>query len=354
MTTGPTLADLGGWPTVLGLLTAGRDLTAAQAGAALVEVLEGVATPAQIAGLVVGLRCKGETAEELSGLAQAMLGAAERVVLPEGTEPVDTCGTGGTPSRRHHALNVSTMAALVVAGAGVAVCKHGGRAATATSSSADLLGALGVVVDLGPEGVARCVGEAGMGFCFAPRFHPAMRHAGPVRRELGVPTVFNLLGPLANPAGTRRQVIGVGDAAMAPAMLAVLAGKGAERALVVTAHDGLDELTTTTTTTVHELRDGQSRSYEVHPDDVGIDVARPEDLAGGDPAANVAIARAVLAGAPGAHRDIVVFNAAAGLVVGGVVDDLVDGVALARAAIDDGLAAALLARLVEVSHDAAP
>lgn len=349
---GVTLTELGGWPAVLAPLLAGEDLTSTQAAAALAEVLEGAATPAQTAAFIVGLRCKGETVEEMTGLVRAMLDAAEAVPLPAGVDPVDTCGTGGAPSRRRHAVNVSTMAAFVIAGAGATVCKHGGRAASATSSSADLLEALGVVIDLGPSGVARCVSEAGMGFCFAPRFHAAMRHAGPVRRELGVPTVFNFLGPLANPAGVRRQVLGVSDPRMAETMLGVLEGKGAERALVVCGHDGLDELTTTTTSTVLELRDGAVRSYVVDPTQLGLRRVDPAELAGGDVAANVALTHAVLGGEPGPHRDIVVLNAAAGLVAAGVVDDLPAGVEAAAAAIDDGRAAAVLDRLVTVSNDA--
>ena len=350
---GATLASLGGWPAVLRPLLAGDDLTSVQAAAAMAEVLEGAATPAQTAALIVGLRCKGETVAEMTGLVGAMVQAATAVHLPPGLEPVDTCGTGGAPTRRAHALNVSTMAALVIAGAGVPVCKHGGRAASATSSSADLLEALGVAIELGPDGVRRCVVEAGMGFCFAPRFHAAMRHAGPVRRELGVPTVFNFLGPLANPAGVRRQVVGVSDPRMAETMVGVLGGKGAERAMVVAGHDGLDELTTTTTSTVVELRDGAVRTYVVDPTALGIALAEPAALAGGDAAANVAIARDVLAGRAGPHRDVVVLNAAAGLVVGGLVEDLGAAVEAAVAAIDDGRAAAVLERLVTVSQAAA-
>ena len=348
-----SLAALGGWPTVLRALVAGEDLTATQAAAALAEVLEGAATPAQTAALVIGLRCKGETVEEMTGLIEAMLGAAVQVRLPEGLEPVDTCGTGGAPSRRTSALNVSTMAALVIAGAGVPVCKHGGRAATATSSSADLLEALGVAIELGAGGVARCVTDVGMGFCFAPRFHAAMRHAGPVRRELGVPTVFNFLGPLANPAGVRRQVVGVSDPRMATTMVGVLRGKGAARAMVVSGHDGLDELTTTTTSSVLELRDGEIRSYTVDPLELGLARAEPADLAGGDAATNAAILGELLGGATGPRRDIVVLNAAAGLLVGGMVDDLAAGVEAAQASLDDGRAGAVLSRLVATSQAAA-
>lgn len=348
-----TLAELGGWPAVLRPLLAGEDLTAAQAGAALTEVLDGAATPAQIAAFIVGLRCKGESVEEMTGLVRAMVAAAEPVPLPAGLDPVDTCGTGGSPTRRHHALNISTMAALVAAGAGAVVCKHGGRAASATSSSADLLEALGVVIDLGPHGVARCVTEVGMGFCFAPRFHPAMRHAGPVRRELGVPTVLNFLGPLANPAGVRRQVVGVSDPYMGEAMLGVLRGNGATDALVISGHDGLDELTTTTTSSVHELRGDEVRTFMVDPTQLGISRVDPGALVGGDAAANAAIAAAVLSGEGGAHRDIVVLNAAAALVVAGVADDLAGGVEAAAAAIDDGRAASVLERLAAVSNAAA-
>src|SRR5205823_5513061 len=194
---------------------------------------------------------RGETVEEMPGLVRTMLDFAERVRVADGA--VDTCGTGGD---RSHSINVSTMAALVVAGAGVPVCKHGNRTASSACGSADVLEALGVAIELGPVDVARCVEEAGIGFCFAPRYHPGMRHAGPVRRELGVRTVFNFLGPMANPGGVRRQVLGVSDPAMAERMVDVLAARGAERALVVYGHDGLDEFTTTTTSTVHELRDG--------------------------------------------------------------------------------------------------
>src|ERR687891_2310288 len=226
--------EVGGWPGILATLAARRDLAAAQARAAMAEILEGAATPAQIAGFIVALRMKGETVDELGGLVDAMLAAAERVTLPPG-EPgdpgvVDVVGTGGD---RAHTINVSTIAALVVAGAGGKVCKHGNRAASSACGAADLLEALGVAIELGPEGVARCVEEAGIGFCFAPRFHPALRHAGPTRRELGVPTVFNFLGPLANPARVRRQVLGVSDPKMADKAAGVLHARGAERALVV-------------------------------------------------------------------------------------------------------------------------
>lgn len=347
-----TLSELGGWPVILRALVARDDLSQAQATAALADILDGTATPAQMAGFIVGLRQKGETITELTGFLRAMLVAAERVTLPDGTDAVDTCGTGGSPSRSQACFNVSTLAGLVIAGAGAKVCKHGGRAASATSSSGDVLEALGVVIELGPVGVARCVVEAGFGFCFAPRYHPGMRHAGPVRRELGVPTTFNFLGPLANPAGVTRQVLGVSDPQMAERMIGVLMARGAERALVVYGHDGLDELTTTTTSTVLELRDGGIRTYSVDPADLGIERADATALLGGDAARNVELARDVLAGSNGAHRDIVVLNAAAGLVAAGVADDLAEGCEAARSSLDTGAAAAVLERVVTISQAA--
>ncbi len=349
----------GGWPAILGRVAAGGDLGPEEAGAALAEVLDGNATPAQIAAFVFGLRCKGETVEEMTGLVAAMLSAAETVVVPEAISPrlVDTCGTGGD---RSGTINVSTIAALVVAGAGVPVCKHGGRAASSKAGSADVLEALGVVIDLGPAGVARCIEEAGIGFCFAPRYHPAMRHAAPVRRDLGVPTAFNFLGPLANPARVRRQVVGVGDPSMAEKMARVLAAGGSTHVLVVHGADGLDELSTTGPSTMFEYRAGagglDSHSVDpivVDPAALGLAPARLSELLGGDAATNADMARRVLAGDRGRHRDIVVLNAAAGLVVGGVASNLAEGVPLAASAIDDGCAASCLDRLVATSQDAA-
>lgn len=356
---GPALDTFGGWPGVLGRLAAGADLGAPEAGAAMTEVLEGDATPAQIAAFVFGLRCKGETVEEMTGLVSAMIGASERVPVEAGMAGrlVDTCGTGGD---RSGTINVSTIAALVVAAAGVPVCKHGGRAASSRAGSADVLEALGVVIDLGPSGVARCIAEAGIGFCFAPRYHPAMRHAIPIRRELGVPTAFNFLGPLANPARVRRQVVGVGDPAMAPKMVRVLAAGGADHVLVVHGSDGLDEISTTGPSTVHEFRrdpghpeGGRFEIREVEPGRFGLPVGALADLRGGDAATNAELARRVLAGEPGPQRDIVVLNAAAGLVVGDRCPDLSEAVTLAGEVIDDGRAAACLDRLVRISQEAA-
>ena len=345
---------LGGWPAVLGRLLAGGDLSAEEAALALGDVLSGVASEAQIAAFVTALRMKGETVDELSGLVRAMLAHAEP--LPLHGDLVDTCGTGGDRSR---SVNVSTMAALIVAGAGARVCKHGGRAASSAAGSADVLEALGVVIDLGPRGGAACVEEAGIGFCFAPRFHPAMRYAVPVRRALGVPTVFNFLGPLANPARASFQVVGVSDPAMAEKMLGVLMANGAARAMVVYGHDGLDELSTTGPSSVLEARapgpgdPPEIRRSTVEPASLGLAAATLDDLRGGDAAANAEAVRRVLGGAKGAHRDIAVLTAAAALTVCGRVADLAEGVEQAAAVIDDGRAEAALDALVRVSKAAA-
>lgn len=342
-----SIDDVGGWKGVLGALTSGDDLTAATAAAALRTILAGEATPAQIAAFIVALRMKGETATEVSGLVDAMLEAAAPLSLPDGV--IDIVGTGGSPRRRSSALNVSTMASFVAAGAGAVVCKHGNRMASSTSGSFDLLEALGVPVDLDGDGVARCVREAGIGFCFARAFHPAMRHAAPVRAELGIPTVFNFLGPLSHPGRVTRQVIGVAEAGRAEVVLGVLRERGAPRAMVVHGSDALDELTITGPSTVWELRDGVVTTSTVDPAALGLSVVASDALRGGDPAANAVIAGEVLGGAVGAERDIVVLNAAAGLVVAGIVDDLRAGVAAAQASIDSGAARASLDRLLAVA-----
>jgi len=341
------LSDLGGWPAVLGPLSAGRDLGAVEVTAAITEILEGTASPAQIAAFAVGLRMKGETVEEMSALLDVMRAFGERVELAADTDAVDTCGTGGD---RSCTINASTVAALVVAGAGAKVCKHGNRSQSSQCGSADLLEALGVTIDLAPGAVAGCVDRVGMGFCFAPRYHPAFRHVGPVRRELGVPTVFNFLGPVANPARVRRQVLGVSDPAMAEKLLGVLQAQGSERALVVYGHDGLDELSTVTTSTVLELRDGDVRSYDVDPAALGLNPATLGDIQGGDPPTNADLARRILDGEPGARREFVLLNAAAGLVAAGVADDLSEGLAAATASVDEGAAAGVLDGLVGESN----
>lgn len=351
---GLSLEQLGGWPSVLGKLIRHEDLTADEASTALAEIFEGNAAPAQIAAFITLIHAKGETVDELAGLVRTMLEFAEPIPLPNGTADIlDTCGTGGSAQRSAGAFNVSTIASFVSAGAGARIAKHGGRAASATSSSADLLAALGVAIELGPAGVAQCVERAGMGFCFAPRFHPAARHAAPVRRELGVPTMFNFVNPLANPARPKRQVVGVSDPSLAEKMLGVLQANGAQRAMVVYGHDGLDELTTTTTSTALELRDGEVRTTEVDPASLGLRPSTTEELRGGDAAVNADLTRRVLDGEAGVHRDIVLLNSAAGIVVAGLADDLAQGLELARASLDDGRAAGVLERLVAASNAAA-
>lgn len=341
-----TFAELGGWPAILEALTRGEHLTLDQTTAAATEILRGDATSAQVAAFAVSLRIKGETVEEMTALLDVMLAFGRPVELAPGTDAVDTCGTGGD---RACTINASTVAALVVAGAGAKVCKHGNRSQTSQCGSADLLEALGVVIDLPPAAVAACVEQAGMGFCFAPSYHPAFRHVGPTRRELGVPTVFNFLGPVANPARVRRQVLGVSDPAMGSKLIGVLKAHGAERALIVHGHDGLDELSTITTSTVLELREGDVRTYDVDPAALGLKPASVEEIQGGDPATNAALARRVLDGEPGPKRDFILLNAAAGLVAAGVAGDLPEGLQAAAASVDEGRAAAVLDRLVAAS-----
>ncbi|HYU57732.1 MAG TPA: anthranilate phosphoribosyltransferase [Actinomycetota bacterium] len=334
------------WPDVLGRLVRREDLPVELVERAMAAILEGQATDAQIAGFAVALRAKGETISELATLVRTMLSFSEPVELSGSAPVVDTCGTGGD---RSHTINVSTLAALVVAGAGVRVAKHGNRAASSACGSADLLEALGVVIDLGPAGVARCIEDAGIGFCFAQKFHPCMRFAGPTRKELGVATTFNFLGPLANPARVRRQVLGVSDRGMAERMAGALAELGSERALVFCGDDGLDELTTTTASTVHDLADGKVRTYSLDPAELGFAHAERGDLVGGDAAHNAEITKRVLGGEPGPQRDVVVLNAAAALVAAGAADDIAAGVEGAQVSIDDGRASATLDAFVRAS-----
>ncbi len=343
------LNAIGGWPNLISRLLDREDLPAEHARTAMANILAGEATPAQLIGFIIALRAKGETPEEISGLLDAVLAAAEIVPLGDSLRDraVDIVGTGGD---RSHSINVSTMAALVVAGAGVPVCKHGARASSSQCGTADVLEALGVRIELDPDGVRRCVEEAGMGFCLAPRYHPAFRFAAPARREVGVPTVFNLLGPMANPGRVRRQVIGVANPLVAERMLASLRLHGSISSWVVHGQ-GLDELTTTGSSSVLELRDGAVRSFVVDPVELGLAPAIPEELVGGTPDVNADAVRRVLAGERGAHRDIVVLNAAAGLVVADAAPDLVAAIPMAMEAIDSGSAARVLERLVAVSND---
>jgi len=314
----------------------------------MAAILGGEITAVQIAGFLVALRSKGESADELSGLLRGALEAATFVPLTddERADCVDIVGTGGDGS---HSINVSTMAALVVAGAGVPVCKHGNRSASSKCGSADLLELLGVVIEQSADGVATCVREAGIGFCFAPVFHAAFRYTGPPRRELGIPTAFNLLGPMANPGRVKRQVIGVADPRFAEPMIEALHSQGLSHAWVVHG-DGLDELTTTGPSRVLALADDSITEFTIDPAELGLRPASADDLRGGEPDENADAVGRVLGGAPGPHRDIVLLNAAAGLVVGGAVADVAGGLEMAAAAIDDGRAQTSLDRLVEVSR----
>jgi anthranilate phosphoribosyltransferase len=340
------------WPAVLSVLLAGESLDAADTSWAMGEIMAGEATPAQLAAFAVLLRAKGETATEHAGLVAAMLATAAPVLI---SGPLlDVVGTGGD---RANTVNLSTMAALVAAGAGARVAKHGNRAASSSAGAADVLEALGVVIALPAAAVARCVDEAGIGFCFAPVFHPGMRHAGGPRREIGVPTVFNFLGPLTNPARPTSLAVGCSDARMAPIMAAVLAERG-DRALVFRGDDGLDELTTTTTSRVWVVHDGEVVEERLDPAALGVPPADREALRGGDAAHNAKVARALLAGERGPVRDAVLLNAGAALAAydglgGSLPAAVAAGMHRAAAAIDSGAAADVLDRWVSVSQSAA-
>ena len=329
---------------ILAQLTRGVDLTPDAVDAAVGEIFEGRVSDMQAAAFIVALRTKGETESELAALVRAMHRFATHVDVPEGA--IDTCGTGGD---RSGTVNVSTMAALIAAGAGARVVKHGNRAASSQAGSADVLEELGVAIELGPRGVARCVEEAGVGFCFARRYHPGMRFLGPARAEIGVPTTFNFLGPLANPARVRRQAVGVCDATMAERMLGALRELGTERAMIFFGDDGLDELTTTTTSVVYELADDRLHSYALEPQDFGIARAEPNQLVGGDAATNAKLLRAVLRGDEGPHRDLALLNAAAALMVAGIADDFSAGIDAARASVNSGAAERALDTMARVS-----
>jgi anthranilate phosphoribosyltransferase len=336
------LADLRG---AIRKVASGESLTQDEAAEAFELVMSGGATPSQIGGLLMALRMRGETVDEIAGAARAMRAKALTVRAPEGA--VDTCGTGGDAKGTH---NISTCVAFVVAGAGVPVAKHGNRSISSGSGSADVLAALGVNIECAPETIARCISGCRLGFMFAPAHHAAMRHVASVRTELGTRTIFNLLGPLANPAGTKRQVMGVFAKQWVEPLAHVLRALGAEKAWVVHGSDGLDELTTTGPSSVAELDAGKVRSFEVAPEDAGLPRAKPADLAGGDAAHNAAAIRQVLAGEPGRYRDIVLLNAAAALIVGGKAASLREGVGLAATSIDSGKAKAVLEALVPLSH----
>lgn len=341
----PAFAD------VLQRLAEGRDLTRAEAASALGQIVDGTAGEAQAAAFLMGLRVKGETAEEIAGLAEAMILQAVRVHTPDGDPIVDVVGTGGDYLGT---FNISTTAALVAVGAGIKVAKHGNRAASSHCGSADVLEALGVRVDLGPLEVAACVDRVGIGFMLAPLYHPATGKLAGVRRALGIRTVFNFLGPLTNPAGVRRQLLGVGALEYLEVLAGALARMGTERALLVHGHDGMDEFSVTGPSTVVEVADGAvGTPYTFDPEEYGVSHHHLDALAGGEPDENAGIARRVLDGWGGGPREAVVLNAAAALYVAGAVPSIHQGLERARASIDSGRAAQVLDDMVAVTNELA-
>lgn len=320
-------------------------LSRTEAREAFEAMMSGEATPAQIGGLLMALRVRGETIDEITGAAEIMRAKALPIEAPEGA--IDTCGTGGDAKGTY---NISTAAAFVVAGAGVPVAKHGNKSISSKSGSADVLASLGVNLDVTPETVANCINQAGLGFMFAPAHHSAMRHVGPSRAELGTRTIFNLLGPLSNPAKTKYQVIGVYAESWVKPLAEVLKNLGAEHVWIVHGSDGLDELTTTGPSAVAELKDGDIRTFEVTPADAGLQTASEHDLKGGDAVENADAIRTLLDGAQGAFRDIVLLNAAAALIVAGKADTLKSGAQIAGEAIDNGKAKSCLDRLVALTN----
>ena len=317
----------------LGIVAGGRSLTRLEAEATMTSVMAGEATPAQLGALLAALHMRGETSDEIAGFASAMRAQAVRVAVADGA--IDVVGTGGD---RSNSINISTLAAIVTAGAGGRVAKHGNRAASSACGSADVLEALGVKIDLGADGVSACVAEVGVGFMFAPRFHPAMRHAGPVRREIGIRTVFNLLGPLANPAAVRRYVLGVPSAAIGETMARALAELGVDHALVVFGTDGLDEISPSAETRTWEIRTDAVKTALLVPEDVGLGRAARSEIVGGDAATNAGIAREVLGGAKGGARTAVLLTAGAAAYVAGLAGSVREGVTVAAKAIDSGAA----------------
>ena len=316
-----------------------------EAAEAFDRMMSGEATPSQMGGLLMALRVRGETVDEITGAVSAMRAKMLPVEAP--ADAIDVVGTGGDASGSY---NISTCAAFIIAGAGVSVAKHGNRALSSRCGAADVLAALGVNIDLGPEQISRCIREAGIGFMFAPAHHPAMKNVAATRVELGTRTIFNLLGPLSNPAGVKRQMVGVFSRQWVEPLAHVLKNLGSERAYVVHGSDGLDEITTSGTTTVAALDNGSVRSFEIAPEEVGIARVKPEALRGGDADANAAALKAVLSGEQGPFRDVAVVNAAAALVVAGKATDLKAGAQLANQSIDTGAAEASLVRLIRISN----
>ncbi|MFH1382355.1 MAG: anthranilate phosphoribosyltransferase [Chloroflexota bacterium] len=326
-------------------VVAGQSLTMDEAATVMDEIMEGQVTPAQFGAFVTALRLKGETVEEIAGLAKTM--RAKALAVKVDGPLVDTCGTGGDGSAT---FNISTTAAFVVAGGGLKVAKHGNRAMSSQCGSADVLEALGVKLDLTPEQVSQCLDEAGIGFMFAQSFHPAMKYAGGPRREIGIRTVFNILGPLTNPAGAKSQLLGVADGALVEKLAKALQNLGCHHALVVHGEDNLDEITITGKTQVCEVKDGHIKSYSVSPEDCGLSRADIESLRGGTAQENAAILRSILSGTDGPRRNVVLMNAAAALVAGDKASSLKQGISLARESIESGRALARLEQLIKVSQ----
>jgi anthranilate phosphoribosyltransferase len=331
--------------SIIGKVATGASLTREEAASAFDSMMSGEATPSQMGGLLMALRVRGETVEEITGAVSAMRAKMLRVSAP--AEAIDIVGTGGDGSG---SVNVSTCASFVVAGAGLPVAKHGNRALSSRSGAADVLTALGVKIDLRPDQVGRCVREAGIGFMFAPAHHPAMKNVGPTRVELATRTIFNLLGPLSNPAGVKRQLVGVFSRQWVQPLAQVLKNLGSDAVWVVHGSDGLDEITLTGPTFVTALENGNIRSFEISPDDAGLPHAHGEALKGGDAEANAVALKSVLEGMPSPFRDVALFNAAATFIVAGKVTTLKDGVALGARSLDSGAAAAKLKQLIAVSN----
>ncbi len=326
----------------------GESLTFDEAGLAMDQIMTGSATPAQIAALLTAMRVRGETVDEIAGFASTMRAHSRHVELSPGTMAIDTCGTGGDHSGT---FNISTTAAFVIAGAGIKVAKHGNRSITSACGSADLLEALGVAIELEPEHVSAVVDEAGIAFMFAPAYHPGFRHAGPVRREIGIRTVFNILGPMTNPAKVKRQLIGVGDGSVSARLAAAQDRLGSERVLFVYSSEGFDELGLGGPSTVTEFdRERGVRTYDVDAFNHGLSRAPASTVMGGDVSRNVEITQAVLGGEPGPSRDIVLLNAGAGIYAAGQADSILEGIEIARQALDSGAAAVALERLIAASN----
>lgn len=340
------------WSSVVARLREGAHLSVDEAHGLMTEMLAGTADAALVAEMLVALKDKGETSGEIEGMLRAVREASTKVVLDESvlSRAIDIVGTGGD---RSDSVNVSTMSSFVVAGAGVPVCKHGNRAASSKCGTADVLEALGARLELTPEQVVACIDHSNFGFCFAPAFHPSFRHVGPIRRQLGIPTVFNLLGPLANPASVRFLLVGVGNPAFVQRMAEALAGAGVHRAWVVHGHGGLDELSLSGVNELWEVQGGRVERITVDALEYGLPRAGLEDLRGGDPQFNASVVQRVLDGEAGPVRNVVLFNSAAALVICGAASDLETGVAMARRSIDSGGARGCLQRFIDASNEGA-